>query len=85
MGKIKMKTRKYFDVQYGEPKMPEDVRNYFFKHAYDTVNANDVWVRHLVGLSIEHSSDGKPDMLDQWLMDTFEVEDGEEIFLAHWW
>lgn len=75
-----METRKYFDVQWGTPKMPEKVRKYFFEQ-YE--KCNDVWLEYEVGMSIENLAEF--DILDKWLMDTFDVDDGEQIFLSHWW
>ena len=81
MGKVKMKSKKYFDVQWGKPKMPDNVSLYFLKNS--SCLSNDVWLEHTVGISKENL--GEYDILDKWLTDTFEIEDGEEIFLSHWW
>jgi len=78
--KTKLNTRKYLDIQYGKPKMPDDVKRHFFDNQQV---CNDVWVEYTVGMSIEYGDE--LDILDQWLLDNCDVEDGEEIFLAHWW
>ena len=75
MKKIKLETRKVLDVQWGNPVMPEDVKDYFFNY-FNTVN--DVWVEYDVG----KSSDS---ILDKWLLDNTNVKEGEEILLKHWW
>jgi hypothetical protein len=80
MSKTKMQTRKFFDIQYGQPKMPKEVKSYFFERE---TACNDVWVEYTVGISLENGDE--LDILDQWLMDNFDVTDGEEIFLSHWW
>ena len=46
---MKLEMRKALDVQWGIPKMPDDVRKFFFRQ-YDHVS-NDVWVEYVVGMS----------------------------------
>lgn len=76
---------KTFDVQWGDPKMPDDIKILFFDH-YDSVG-NDVWVEYTVGESSELDDlpSGIYNLLDQWLLDNLDVEDGEEILMKHWW
>jgi hypothetical protein len=94
----KLKTMKILDVQWGTPKMPDNVKNLFFSY-YDFVNANDVWVEYTVGDSSESEYEDEEDedgneainiigelsILDKWLISKCELEIGEEILLKHWW
>ena len=73
---VMMKT---FDVQWGEPKMPENVKKFFF----DSVDnkENDIWLRYLVG---EDSTDPN-NILDDWLINELKLSNDDEILLKHWW
>lgn len=75
-GHVMMKT---FDVQWGEPKMPENVKKFFF----DSVDnkENDIWLRYLVG---EDSTDPN-NILDDWLINELKLSNDDEILLKHWW
>lgn len=75
----KLKTMKVLDVQWGTPKMPDDIKKYFFDH-YDHITANDVWVEHEIWGEI-----GDPDILDKWLIDNCDIKQGDHILLKHWW
>lgn len=93
----KLKTMKVLDVQWGTPKMPDDVRKVFFNQ-YDWVG-NDVWVEYIVGNTSEDAYEyeydeddnettnitGELSILDKWLISECELELGEEILLKHWW
>ncbi len=71
--RAKLPMRKCLDVQWGTPKMPEDVKNYFFDR-YEC--GNDVWVEHTIG---------QRNILDTWLLENCDVSVGERILLKHWW
>ncbi len=77
-----LKKMKVLDVQWGTPKMPEDVKRYFFDY-FEA--CNDVWVEYEVGISSEVLEEGEYSILDKWLMSNTNVEEGEEILLKHWW
>jgi len=90
----KLQTIKILDVQWGTPKMPEDVKKFFFGY-YDHVG-NDVWVDYVVGDSSEYEYEEDEDgneicniselsILDNWLCSECELELGEELLLKHWW
>ena len=67
---------KQLDVQWGNPKMPDDVKEFFF----DSQDAgNDVWVEYLIG------GDEEINILDKWLMDNIKASQGEKVLLKHWW
>lgn len=79
---------KQLDVQWGKPKMPDDVKKYFFNYFRGT--DNDVWVEYEVGNSSEINKDGEyiigeHTILDSWLIENFKVKEGESILLKHWW
>lgn len=79
---------KQLDVQWGKPKMPDDVKEYFFD--YFSGKSNDVWVEYTIGSSSEIFKDGKYiigeyTILDNWLIENIEVKEGERILLKHWW
>lgn len=94
----KLETMKVLDVQWDTPKMPADVKKFFFNQ-YDWVHANDVWVEYTVGNSSEGAYEydedeegneivnitGELSILDKWLVSECELELGEEILLKHWW
>lgn len=91
----KLKTMKVLDVQWGIPKMPKDVKDFFFDQ-YDWP-CNDVWVEYIVGNTSEDAYEydedengneiykliGDPSILDKWLLENTDVELGEEILLKH--
>jgi hypothetical protein len=93
----KLETMKVLDVQWGTPKMPDDVKKEFFNY-YDCVS-NDVWVEYTVGnlsesaYEYEEDADGNEiititgelNILDEWLISECELKLGEEILLKHWW
>lgn len=93
---MKLETMKVLDVQWGTPKMPSDVKKFFFDR-YDWVYANDVWIEYTVGNSSEgdYEEDEESEevfnditefsILDKWLISECELELGEEILLKHWW
>ncbi len=90
MVKTKLETMKTFDVQWGEPTMPDDVRKFFFdQHEKD----NDVWVEHTIEPAWVEGQDEMEekdipqtyDMLDQWLLDNTDAVEDEKILLKHWW
>lgn len=76
---------KAFDVQWGDPEMPEDIKTLFFE-CYDMVG-NDVWVEYTIGESSDWDElpEGVFNLLDQWLLDNLDVKEGEEILMKHWW
>lgn len=77
--------KKAFDVQWGDPKMPDDVKEMFFD-MYD-MKGNDVWVEYTIGQYSEWDDlpVGVYNLLDQWLLDNLNVKEGEEILMKHWW
>lgn len=75
MARAKLEMKKTLDVQWGTPKMPDDVRRYFFD-MYEC--GNDVWVEYTI-------CDDERNMLDDWLLANTDVSEGEEILLKHWW
>lgn len=86
---------KVLDVQWGTPKMPDDIKELFFNQ-YDNIG-NDCWVEYTVGNTSEYDYDedekgneiitvtGELSILDKWLISECELELGEEILLKHWW
>ncbi len=88
---MKLEMRKALDVQWGTPKMPADVKKFFFNQ-YDHVS-NDVWVDYVVGMSSNYDYDENDEIiineelsiLDKWLISECECELDEEILLKHWW
>lgn len=88
--KTNLRTIKILDVQWGEPKMPDDVKKFFFSQ-YE--KGNDVWVEHEIEPEwVEGQHEMKEEdiprtynMLDQWLLDNTDAVDGDEILLKHWW
>ena len=78
----KLKKIKTLDIQGSSPKIPEDVKNYFFDY-YEF--GNDVWVDYEVGMSSEGEEEGEYSILDQWLMENTNVIEGEDILIRHWW
>lgn len=91
----KLQTMKVLDVQWGTPKMPDDIKELFFNQ-YDNIG-NDCWVEYTVGNTSEYDYDedekgneiitvtGELSILDKWLISECELELGEEILLKHWW
>lgn len=79
---IELKKMKVLDVQRGTPKMPEDVKKYFFDYFN---KSNDVWVDYEVGDSSEDLENEGYSILDEWLMKNTNAKEGEEILLKHWW
>lgn len=45
--KMNLKTRKMLDVQWGNPEMPDDIKEFFFDQC--GVTSNDVWVEYTIG------------------------------------
>lgn len=74
MEKVKLEKVRILDVQWGNPKMPDDVKRAFFEQA--GVNSNDVWVKW------ECNGHGK---VTKWLLENTDVEPGESVMLQHWW
>lgn len=79
---IELNKMKVLDVQRGTPKMPEDVKKYFFDYFN---KGNDVWVDYEVGDSSEDLENEGYSILDEWLMKNTNAKEGEEILLKHWW
>lgn len=75
-------TMKVLDVQWGKPKMPEVVKNFFFEY-FD--KGNDVWVEYSVGQSSEELDEGVLSILDSWLIRETCLVLGENVLLRHWW
>lgn len=81
---------KVLDVQWGEPRMPDDVKKFFFKQHE---KGNDVWVEHTIEPEwVEEQDEMKEEdiprtynMLDQWLLDNTDAVEYDEILLKHWW
>lgn len=84
-----LKTMKVLDVQWGTPKMPNDIKKFFFKYCRDNMEfvGNDVWVEYTIcpEYDVEDVEDEKLNILDNWLLQNTDVELGEEILLKHWW
>jgi hypothetical protein len=97
----KLKTMKVLDVQWGTPKMPDDIKKSFFdfcRNNYEYLG-NDIWIEYTVGNSSEAAYEyeedeegneiinitGELSILDKWLISECELELGEEILLKHWW
>ena len=80
----KLKTMKVLDVQWGTPKMPNDVKEFFFNYCGDNMGhvSNDVWVEYYIE---GYDEDQELNILDNWLLENTDVELGEEILLKHWW
>ena len=80
----KLKTMKVLDVQWGTPKMPNDIKEFFFNYCRDNMEhvSNDVWVKYYIG---GYDEDQELNILDNWLLENTDVELGEEILLKHWW
>ncbi len=76
---------KKLDVQYGTPKMPEDVKEEFFWYCDDGETVNGEWVRYEVGQSLETGMYLKENVLDEWLINNCNLKEGQEIELKHWW
>lgn len=82
----KLETRKVLDVQWGIPKMPSNIKKFFFGQ-YDNVG-NYCWVEyHVGGYEYEEDSDENEELniLDEWLLENTDVKIGEKILLKHWW
>lgn len=90
----KLETMKVLDVQWGTPKMPDDVKKFFFNY-YDNIG-NDVWVFYEVGNSSNCDYDededgneivikGELSILDKWLISECDLVLGEELLMNHWW
>jgi len=73
-----LNTVKTLDVQWGTPKMPDDVKKYFFD-IYENIG-NDCWVEYIV---CDDPTD--VNILDKWLLKNTDVCEGETILLKHWW
>lgn len=80
----KLKTMKVLDVQWGTPKMPDDVKKFFFNYCRNNYEflGNDIWLEYWVG---GYDEDRELNILDNWLLTNSDVELGEEILLKHWW
>lgn len=70
---------KQLDVQWGTPKMPDDVKEFFFDYFRCRNMCNDVWVEYWV------APDEEINILDQWLIDNIKAKIGEKVLLKHWW
>lgn len=80
----KLQTMKILDVQWGTPKMPDDVKEFFFNH-WDDVG-NDVWVNYTVGESSECNDDkDELSILDKWLISECDLELNEKLLMKYWW
>ena len=88
----KLKIMKVLDVQWGTPKMPDNVKEFFFDYYRNNSEGlcNDVWVEYCVGgydyeEGDEDTENNEINILDLWLLENTDVELGEEILLKHWW
>lgn len=85
----KLKIMKVLDVQWGTPKMPNDIKQFFFKYCRNNMESvcNDIWVEYYVGgyEYIEGDDNEELNILDSWLLENTDVELGEKILLKHWW
>jgi len=81
--RFKLESRKVLDIQDKDAEW----RRYYFDNADGP--ANDIYLGYTVGLWTEYGFDIKDgeefNKFDKWLLETYDVEDEEEIIIKHWW
>lgn len=71
---------KVLDSQWGKPKMPKKIKDYFFK--WSDCLCNDVYIEYTVGVSSEDEKELTP--LDKWLIEKVKLKEWETILIKHW-